>query len=281
MKTLICWLVLLFPLIYGRHNYFSTFGLDYNVYSIRPGSPMRLFTYRAGVIALVYQTADQGIVVQLQRVDSFERTSPFIVKETAHSHNYRIEACFERGGYSHLFAYDTTLNETIVIRGQEEVAFPLRNYELLRYDYLNDHLYILRNDTLLRYNFDDVMRYNDMGEPSASPLERQKVDEVLSDLLVVGGQQLAIFDQSVNRHLPNGSWAPVMPTKAESFWFQLLPAEAPPTTTHLSPVNIVFIVEILVLFFAVYCLNMKVRLRPQTGTYELSRTSFRGESSHS
>lgn len=270
MNSLVCWFVLIFPLIFGH----SDFGEGYTVYSISPGSPIRIFAYRPGVIALVYQNESQGIVVQLQRVDTFERSSPFTVKETAHSHNYRIEACFERGGHAYLLAYDTILKETLIIKGQDETFIPLRNYDLLRYDYLEDQVYILRNGTMLRYPFDDVTRYDDMGEIQAPPLEKHQLEQSFTDLQVIGGQQLAIFDQAVNRQLSNGSWAHVMPTKADAFWFQLLPAErAEPSSAfgQLTSNTILFVVEICVLLFAAYCLNFKLKLRPQSGSFELSR----------
>lgn len=275
MKSLVCWLISLFPLICG-HNEYSLQSEGYSVYSISPGSLVRIFTYRPGVIALVYQNSSHGIVVQLQRVDSFERSSPFTVKETAHSHHYRIEACFERDGYAHLLAYDMVLNETLVIRGQRETFIPLRDYDLLRYDIMKDHVYLARNGNVLHYKFDDILQYNDIGEIPTPPVAREKISDTFSDLLVMNDQQLAIFDQAVNHRMTNGTWRRLMPTQSDIFWFQLVPPQkgAEPGTAlgQLSPTNVLFVVEICVLLFAAYCLNFKLKLRPQSGgVFELSR----------
>ena len=277
MCTSAWWLLLAFPLVF-THPRKDGSDEKYAMYAVQPGAPIRVFAYRPGVAALVYESASQGIVIQLQRVDSFERSSPFIVKETAHPHQYRIEACFERDGQSHMLAYDTALNETLFIKGQEESSLPLRDYEFLRYDFIEDAIYLARNRTLLRYPFEGILRYNDIGEPQERPEVECEITERFTDLMVVGGQPFAIFDQSVNKQLPNGSWTRIMATKSSVFWFQLFPVEQRNTAsnlTHLSPAGIVFIIEILVLLFAAYCLNMKLKVRPQSGIYELSRGSVK------
>ena len=251
------------------------------MYAVRPAEPVRVFAYRPGVAALVHQDTSHGIVVQLQHVGSFERSSPFVAKETAHPHHYRIEACFEREGRSHLLAYDTALNETLLINGQVESTLPLRDYDFLRYDFTEDAIYLARNQTLLRYTFEGILTYNGIGEPQERPQVECEITERFTDLLVIGGQPFAIFDQSVNRQLPNGSWTRMMPTKSSVFWFQLFPKEKESTTpylTRLSPSSVVAIVEVAVLLFAVYCLNMRLKVHPHAGVYELSHASVRHQS---
>lgn len=277
MYACIVWSLFIFPLLVsGSDNIYDTKnGRKYIKYSMTPGSPVRAFAYMPGVVALVSQESDKGIVVQMQRIANFERTAPFVVKETAHPNYYRVDGCFERSGKSYLLAYDTSLNETVVIKGQEELVLPLRNYDLLRYDNLEDTIYLVRNRTLLQYRFDEILRYNDIGEPQSAPMSKEELDDAVTDLLVVGGQRYAIFNQAVNRQTENGSWVRVMPTKSEHFWFQIFPsgppADSSSTLSQISPTSIVFLVEIFTLLFAVYCLNMRLKLRPQTGMYELSR----------
>ena len=267
------WSVLVFPLISARLQ-LQGLGRDYVTYSTKPGAPVRAFAYRPGVVALVGEQADKGILVQLQKLESFEQTSPLTVKETPYPHKYRVDGCFERNGWSHLLAYDTELNETLLIRGQEEVFLPLRDYTLLRYDYEEDTVYILRDQSLLRYPFEALLTYNDIGDPQERPTLKEKLDVAFTDLQVIGGQRFAIFDQAVHVWNLNGSWSYVTPTKADYFWFQLFPIEHSSTSLgEISPTSIVFIVEILVLLFAVYCLKMKLRLSPKTGLYEISRGS--------
>ncbi|KAH7697973.1 hypothetical protein AAVH_34941 [Aphelenchoides avenae] len=256
MCVSVWWLLLAFPLSLG-HPSKDASAESYAVYSVNPGGPIRVFAYRSGVAALVYESASLGIVVQLQRVDSFERSSPFIAKETAHPHHYRVEACFERDGHSHLLAYDTVLNETLLIRGQKETSLPLRDYDFLR-------------------GFSPTMT---LESHKSEPELECEITEPFTDLMVVGGQPFAIFDQSVNRQLPNGNWTRMMGTKSSVFWFQLFPVvrqDSPSLLTQISPSSIVIIVEAAVLLFAVYCLNMKLKLRPQSGIYELSRGSAHG-----
>ena len=278
MHIAVVWLLLLVALrVEGSLVLAVAESGAYVGYTTSPGSHIRTFVYKPGVVALVSQQPDKGIVVQTQRIQSFEQTAPIVVKETAHPHNYRVDGCFERSGKAYLIAYDAVLNETVIVKGQEELFLPLHDYDLLRYDPFEDTVHLVRNRTLLKYRFESILRYNDVGEPQSPPLKKEHIEDVFTDLMVVDGKRYAIFNQAVNRQDTNGSWVRMMPTKAEHFWFQLFPStphvESPSMLTQVSPTSVVFIVEILTLLFAVYCLNMRLKLRPQTGIYELSRAT--------
>ena len=118
-----------------------------------------------------------------------------------------------------------------MINGQEESTLLLREYDFLRYDFTENAIYLARNLTLLRYAFEGILAYNVIVEPQERPQVECEITERFTDLMVIGVQPFAIFDQSVNRQLPNGSWTRMMPTRSSVFWFQLFPVEkesAPP-----------------------------------------------------
>lgn len=170
---------LLFVLVTGC---VASFQDEYMVVS-RSVVNSRIFGYSKDKVCIV--TENNGhYYVSLQKVGSFERSNgvKFVPISVV------IESCFENSGISYLWTKNK--NKTVILStyGSKQINL---EYDIARYDYLNDNIWILKNVTI------DVYKFKNIWNRLFKPCRKITLNNTCDDMTVVDGRLFCNYNHVI------------------------------------------------------------------------------------
>ncbi|KAH7700894.1 hypothetical protein AAVH_31985 [Aphelenchoides avenae] len=242
------WLVAIFGLTSS-----NVLDKEFEVYTA-DSSIQQLFAYKADTVCIV-ERRKENLHVRLQRLRTFERTSPIKVHDDDRLSDHRPDACFELDGVSYLILRHLHRNITTLVVGQEHRTLDL-NYELLRYDYTDQSVYVFANHAVKKYDARQLIESN----ATVKPLEALIIPMSFNDAIVTEGRIFLIHQRILYEYKADGTFPVVDEAAQDTFWFQLFSKKSLFCLTDMSS-TLSYLLQFALLLFIIYCLKYKMTVR--------------------
>lgn len=213
----------------------NCYALFYDEYTIvsRSIANSQIFGYSKDKTCTVTERRGH-FYVTIQNFETFEKTSSVkLLPPLCH-----IEACFEYDGIGYILTKKN--NKTKIMNEYKSVVVDI-NYDLARYDYMRDNVWLLRNRTIEVHNFKNIWNNN------LKPFKTITLNSTCNDIIVVNNRLFCNFDYIIyvleNLHLQFYSH-----TNSNIFSYVLFPPKAYP---YVFEKFIILPIFILVIFYCI------------------------------
>ncbi|KAH7709131.1 hypothetical protein AAVH_23608 [Aphelenchoides avenae] len=139
--------------------------------------------------------------------------------------------------------------------GQEYRTLNL-DYELLRYDYTDQSVFVFANKTVKKYDARHMIESN----ATAPPLDSLVIPMNFNDAIVTEGRIFLIHQRILYEYKPDGSLPVIDEATQDTFWFQLFSKRPLFCLSDMSS-TLSYLLQLSLLLFIVYCLKYKMTVR--------------------
>lgn len=242
------WLLVLFVVVQG-----NSLREEFELYTA-DSSVQQLFAYKPDVVCIV-ERGLSSLYVRLQKLHTFERTSSITIHDGERLSDHRADACFELDGVSYLVLRNAHRNQTTVISGQEHRILNL-NYDLLRYDYTDESVYVFVKNTIKKYAARQLLAPN----ITALPLATITLPIPFNDAMVTAGRIFLLHQRVLYELRENGDCPVIENASHDTFWFQLFTKKPLFCLSEMSS-SLAYMFQFALLLFIIYCLRYKMTVR--------------------
>ena len=204
----------------------------------------------------ISKVENRNLFIQLQNVNTFEKSSPLKITYSSTIKKPQLFACFEYMSNSFLIVKDLCTNKTHAFKGQNEKIFSF-DYHNIIYDHLLRHLYFTKQNNLYTIklkSFDRLWKSNENYFLDIEPVMFLR-NVNYTDMLIVEKNIFVIKNFSIFTLQKNNSRF-ITHSNADKFFYLFYPKHEFLIQNGSSKNNYVYIIyllEMLLIFFLIYC----------------------------